>query len=508
MPAPLPPLPRALQRLAARTDRGPLRPLWRLGYELAARLAGALLTAGVRDAAAYVRGSVAHGDAVHGVSDIDLIVLIPGDPAAPGPARRAVERRWAALARRVPALAELVSVAVYERRELVEAARAPAPLWPDGGAVFTRAPYLEDSLWLRVRPGLVPAPADWRRVRGPDRRPPAAPRDAQAERVAAWLELQWWWRHALAACSDPGGPRTRYLLVKFVAEPVRLLLSLEHGERPEHRRAVLERGLRRFPEEEPALRDALALLDALPRRPVPPIERFMPHLVHLSGRVAATLAAQVAPAGRTAVRLYGAGAPRLLGDWRALALPPVPEERMRMIPGSLGDPAAVAAARATPVAAGTLAAMRAGDLLAVPLHDLWHGGFLRTLHCSLTAPVAFADGDVAWFPDVAGWSAADLARRATAERGARLLAATGDAGRLEEAIGVARAGLLTATLAEGAPELALPADAVAARLAAHGVLEPAAADGVAEWAATRAAAPDPALATAVAAAAARLDSGR
>jgi predicted nucleotidyltransferase len=297
----------ALQRLVSATDRGLPRRLWRLGYELVARAVGWWLTRGEPGAAVHVRGSVAHGDAVHGVSDIDLIVVVPGDPAAPGPARQRVERRRRELERRIPALAALVTVGTYEARELREAVVAPAPTWPGDGALFTRTPYLEDALWLRSRPGVYGPTADWRRLRGPATLPAPPPRDAQDERIAAWLELQWWWRHAIAACSRPEGPRTRYLLVKFVVEPLRLLLWLEHRERVEGRRRLLEVARRRLDGVDAAVEDALRLLDALPRKPAPPLAAMLPHLVDLSERVAATIAAQVAAEGVDEVPLVGAG---------------------------------------------------------------------------------------------------------------------------------------------------------------------------------------------------------
>jgi hypothetical protein len=473
----------AVRPLVSRTDAGPLRRVWALGYELTARALARWLTRGERDGAAYVRGSVATGTAVHGVSDIDLVVVL-ADASPAGSARRRVSDRWQRALASLPALGDLATAAAYEQTELDVAAAAPALSFgldgaPPGGRLapplFHRRPALDDPLWLRVRPGLYGATADWRRLRGPERRPPARPRSEQDQRIAAWLELQWWWRHAIAACVDPSGPRTRYLLVKFVSEPLRILLWLEHGERIDDRRAALQRGLEAMPEEEEAIRAAISLIDELPHEPSPPLGALLPVLVRLSRRIAALLGTGVADAGVQEVRLLGAAiaprGPAPLLDWRAVALAEPPQESLLVKDGDLSDPGAIAT-RTRADTGASHPALRDGGLMLVAMRDLWRSGFLRTLQCPLTDPVSFAllDGDrVARFPNARGWSVGDLAARALAEH-APLLAGPPPApgAALALAISAARAALLAESLADGEPVLALAPLDVARLLAERG----------------------------------------
>ena len=145
----------------------------------------------------------------------------------------------------------------------------------------------------------------WRQLRGPDRRPPQRPHDAQEQRIAAWLELVYWWRFAFPACAAPPAPWLASRCVKLVAEPGRIWLALEHGERVATRAQALQRLLRRLPEEEAALREVIALERALPRSPEPALATVIPVLLRLSERIAATLAAQIADAPVTEVALSG-----------------------------------------------------------------------------------------------------------------------------------------------------------------------------------------------------------
>src|SRR5207248_10814948 len=54
------------RRVAMRTQAGPMRPWWRLTYELLARSVGLALTAGLPGASVYVAASVASGDPAYG----------------------------------------------------------------------------------------------------------------------------------------------------------------------------------------------------------------------------------------------------------------------------------------------------------------------------------------------------------------------------------------------------------------------------------------------------------
>src|SRR5205823_157813 len=131
-------------------------------------------------------------------------------------------------------------------------------------------------------------------VAGRDRRPPVRPYDAQLRRVAVWLALQSWWRFAFSGCLNPAGPRTPSLCVKLVAEPVRCWLWLVGGERKETRRSALERGLEVIPEEEDALRAALALEGSLSSGREPALGEFLAFLVRMSSRIAERLELEVA----------------------------------------------------------------------------------------------------------------------------------------------------------------------------------------------------------------------
>jgi hypothetical protein len=159
-----------------------------------------------------------------------------------------------------------------------------------------------------------------------------------------------------------------------------------------------------------------------------------------------------------------------LVDWRALAMPPPPDEVFALVPGDPSDPATVRLA-ALRMSAGRYAAFRPDGLLLFPARV---SALLRTIQCAATDPVSFAVVErsaVAEFPEVAGWSARDWARRAVAEHRAWLESRVeGPGDRVQElgkTLTAARAALFRASLDDGEPELALSLAAVAERLAAH-----------------------------------------
>jgi hypothetical protein len=426
------PILRAAQAAVARRGGG------RRAYGVAARAVGALLVRAAPGSAVYQRGGE---DVLAGVSDLDLVHVVPDwTESASGRARR---RLRAAL----PGLRRLLSIATYEQRQLRAAVVAPAPLYP--GPLAHRRPYLEDELWLRARPGLYGPTEGWRRVAGAGRLPAAPVRDEQHERVAAWLELQWWWRHLIAACLEPGRAFVPSLLGKLVAEPVRVFEWLEHRERLT-RREALDRAAELEPEAAQLARRAL--------RSVAPLGAAEHALLvaacaRLSARVAAQLERAAGEAGTVPVRLRrgSTGGSLPLADARALTAPPRPFERITLAAGSVGDPGALAAA-ARESSPGRYLALREAGLLVVPTDDLWPSGWLRTLQCPVTDPVSFAllEGqDMAAFPELAGWSAAWIARRAVDEHSAWL---EHDAGA---AVSGARAALFALSLAAGEGELCL-----------------------------------------------------
>lgn len=455
-----------IHRIVLRTSRTPLRRLWTLAYRAVARAAGAYLTWGERGAATYVRGGLGRGELLPGLSDIDLAIVAARDGDR-------IRERWQRLERAVPATKLLVDAPrVYDEVELRELSGASAftyALDPDK-PVRTAAAYMEDGGLLDrrrtlERPGLYGVTADWRLVAGPDRRPPAEAPDTQLRRVAAWLELLYWWRWVPAVCMDPSGPRTAGLCVKLVTEPARAWLWLAHGIRPRDGREVLEQARRMLPEEEPAFRRALELQRSLPDSPAPPLADALPALVRLSDRIARLIAAEVEAEGVTEVRLAGAEPAELLPlvDWRGVACPAPREELFTSVHGDPGDPAAIRAA-AVADEGEPYRALRAGELMILPTRT-FRGGWLRTLKCSVSDPVSFAlaGGErVAAFPRVSGWSAEDLARRAVAEHRGRLQAGVDLS--LATLWRAARAALLLQSLEEGDPELPLTASETARQL--------------------------------------------
>ena len=280
-----------VQRFVLRTGRTRLRGLWAAAYRALARGATAYVTLGEADASTYVRGGVAAGDILPGLSDVDTAVVLPDGHAPRETADARVCRRWRRLSRMLPFVELLVErPVVYDEGSLRELAGASALTYGfdrrEGGQLAAGyfGPHATFD-WLRQleRPGLHGLGADWRLLRGPDRRPAVPPHDAQTRLIAGWLELLFWWRWAVPACMEPRGPRTAALCAKLIAEPTRIWLWLAHGEKCRSRPDVLRAGLRKMPEEEGLLRFALALLESLPDSPQPPLAEALDGLARISG---------------------------------------------------------------------------------------------------------------------------------------------------------------------------------------------------------------------------------
>lgn len=463
----------------------------------------AYLARGERGAAAYVRGSLAARDALPGLSDVDVAVVLQADPGGPGLAAARATARWLRV-RRAFALTDVLLdyPLILEHDELRETVDSSALTFGLDGSAEHRAAYFgdrvsQDKLRMLERPGLYTATGDWRLIRGSDRRPREGPRDAQSRRVAAWLELCSWWQRVFPVCADPTGPRTASLCVKLVSEPARIWLWLAHDERGAGREEVLMRALRRLPEDEQALRHALLLLRALPGSPDPPLAEVLPVLLRLSTRIAGLITAETAAEGTTEVRLGGAGPaelilahgrwrpvqslagerePRMLPlcDWRSLTCPPLPDECFAPLAGEPGDPAVLGAATISQPQ-GPYPALRADGLMILPAAHA--RAQLRAIKCAVTDPVSFALAEgrrVAVFPNVSGWSAHDSAKRAVAEHRAWLGAA--QASGVEDAEGRSLAMLLSAARAAlfaesldngGVAELPLTVAETVRRLAAR-----------------------------------------
>jgi hypothetical protein len=505
-----------IQRVVVRTQRGPLRPVWAALYTTVMHLVAAYLCYGHKGAAAYVCRSLAIDEPVYGVSDIDLLVVIPGTKERSGTESERHRSRWRHLCRLVPPLRDLLpDVAFYEDAELREATTGSVltyGLEHDVQAHADRAAFLgsaapADEFGLRSRPGLYGPTSDWRPIRGPDRRPRIDAPDRQDRRIAGWLELQFWWSFAFGLAADPERPRSAFLCVKLIAEPARIWLSLVDEAVIHRRRDVLRRALVRLPDEENAIRRALELHDGLGRRPSAPLADILPAFVRLTSRVARRLRDEVNGAGETAVRLTGreemqlvlppaavVGGPTSGGnqherqrplplvDWRALAVPSLPDETLRPVPGNLSDPDDLGQAAKTG-RGGPYPLLRADGIMVLPALGVWDRAFLRAVACQPTDPVSFAllEGDrIARFPNVRGWCAEDWARRAVAEHRGWLMEGPGMyPGRRDwpevEAVApslraiarlftAARAALFLESVEREEPELRLTVAAVADRL--------------------------------------------
>jgi hypothetical protein len=509
---------RMLQRAMVRTDRGPLRSLWTLAYALAARCYAAYVRRGEAESAAFVKGSIAGQEEVlHGVSDIDMVVVVAPDPAGRGLARERVRRRCRRVSRALPVLGDLLFgwPSVYEDADLVDAQarsaltyrRSSEPGLERSHALYSGADSDDDRIRLAERPMLYGPTHDWRLIAGPDRRPARPALDADSRRIASWLELQYWWQWAFDACVHPDQLHNASLCVKLLAEPVRIWLWLASGEAVDTRADALARGPAVFPAEDEAFQRGIDLHRRLRSAPPAPLAEVLPAFVRMSEEIARELAGQVEPAGWTEVRLdwsdreafflpngdwrpvrhtrWDEPPPSLLplADWRALVSPSQPDDTLALIEGDVGDPGTLAAA-ALALDRGPYPTLTTGELQLRPVET---GGRrrLRTVQCPATDPVSFALADGATgarFPNVAGFSLQDTAARAVAEHSAWLATTSVRSGieALGPVITAARAGLLWETVEAGEPELQLTADATLAALGARGADFAGAADAARE----------------------------
>ena len=172
--------------------------------------------------------TVAAGDAAYGLSDIDLVV-VTGDP------ERARRRR-----ERLPRLARLLApeVAVYSPAELAAARSATALTAAEPRYLAER--WTHDELGLRERPGLG--------VPGGRVAPPAGPRAARPRPRGTSAPPRGWSSSSggsrrCGSLASRSGRHATYFCFKLVAEPVRILLALEHGELERDRERVLRRAL-------------------------------------------------------------------------------------------------------------------------------------------------------------------------------------------------------------------------------------------------------------------------
>jgi predicted nucleotidyltransferase len=493
---------RALQRIVVRTAYGPLSPVWRIVYAAVLRSAAGLIARAGRGTAVYVKGSLAGGDPLFGLSDIDLVAVVETDPVDARAAAGRVAARWRRLVRAFPPLGYLVFLFVYDERDLARAVSAPCLTFglgddPDGAAFLGSAP-LVDELGLQERPGLY-GTSDWRRIAGPDRRPQEPRHDAQDARIAAWLEIQFLSRYLFAACARPDAPHVPRLCVKLVADPARVLLKLVHNEDVRNRTEALACARHRFPEHARRFTFALELQRRLDRQRVPPLREALDAFLELASAIADELERQAESAGSLTVELDGdrelKASSLPLVDWRAVVVSADPDESFAVVSADVADPEQLGTI-ATAADRGTYSALRHRNLLILPAASRGVTGRddvrirsasfnrvkLRGIQCRVTDPVSFAlvgGAGAAAFPHLRGWSASDIARRAVAEHGAwlRLPAGRGvpqtrpwigpqqtsdvaSADVLGRLLAAARAGLFSSTLTSSTPELPLTLAAI------------------------------------------------
>jgi hypothetical protein len=228
-----------------------------------------------------------------------------------------------------------------------------------------------------------------------------------------------------------------------------------------------------MPEEQDALRAALALERSLRNGAQAPLERFLPAFLRLSARIASRLEEQLAGCGHTEVRLRWEGPEELtlvdgtvppadalpLADWRALVSSDwAPDEVLLPRSGDPGHPDVLAqAARAA--GPGVYPVLRHARLLVLATESQASGhGRMRAVQCPVTDPVSWAlvEGrEVALFPDVAGWSARDWAARAVAEHRAWLQGPPSGRQSLIPPLKAARVAAFAESVEAGQPELLL-----------------------------------------------------
>jgi hypothetical protein len=459
-----------MERLAVRTFAA-LGPLWRALYVATARVVAAYVRRGDPGATVLLRGSLVSDEAIYGMSDLDLAVVVAGD-SSPEPLRE----RWRRVAAAAPPLERLVDLSFYREDELATAA---ARSYLTCGLSNSIGGRLDDAAQLLIR---AEDPAEWRVIAGPDRRPPRAARRLSDRRVAAWLEMQCWWRQAFAIAADTRRPDAARMCVKLLAEPARVYLELTGRPVAAGRRRALEAALHALPDEEETLRSGLQLGDGLHRRPEPPLREAIAYLARMTTRVARVLEIDALAASATEVTLVGdaseplalapdeargvreLGVSRdgllpLVDAWARAAVPYLPDEVFAVVDGDPSDPAELARLIEA-CGDASYGALRGPGFLVMPVPVA--RGVLRAVQCAPTDPVSFAlaDGsDVARFPRLPGLSAEDAARRAVAEHAAWLERQPRGGVRTLRALGLlltaARAAIFLETVRDGRGQLPL-----------------------------------------------------
>ena len=478
-----------LQQIVVRTGATPLRRAWRRLYRLYARIVVIGLTSHLPRASAYFR--LPELDFVPGLSDIDLLIVLGGSPrvqeaAAERLHRRATRLRASRLGRLLPLIDDPLVFGEKEVRDLVGSNAMTYGLRQPGAFRSPVAPGTGEAASLSrvrilMRPGLYHTLEDWHPLSRSGAPLHDPPRDGQQQRIAAWLDLGFWWEVLPRACLRATGSRPADVCVKGVAESLKAWLWLARGEQVASRLQALQRGLELFPEEEMALREILELRQSLHRwkDTGSPLDRTLPLLVRLAQRIAELIDGQALAAGFTEVKLRGGDPtgpivasdgvrPSVVGtrsseiypllDWRGLVSPLLPDDTFT--PLALGADDASAYLDAARLNHGPYQTFLADGLLIRPGAEYMRTR-LRGIECRTTDPVSFALLEQklsASFPNLEGWCAIDVARRAVAEHQAWLDPRTAPPASVGRRLGMllsaARAAVFLASF-EREPELPL-----------------------------------------------------
>jgi hypothetical protein len=476
---------RALRRFVIATSGGPLRPIWAAVYGAAALAAAAWLRRGL-PVGVYLRGGLARGEAEYGLSDIDLSVITPDSRHTQEMRRRALRLREI-----LTPLGQPVECHHVEARDAVELA-CLAP-------VFTHGLHGHDgkteSIRMQERPVREGQLSNWRLLSGPDLRPLARSGWPQRDRPAvAWLDLQFWWRHAFELGAENHHPWFAASCVKLVAEPIRTALWLEDGTEFGSRREALEHARRYLPHQSAAIDHAVELQRGARHGASSDLRLVLSALVEVTLGVAAEIGRRAEAAGVTPVALEGLehtcplparkrsamtalaadpGRPLPLVDWRARTLGPSPDPVLVPVEGDPADPARLAEVSSAS-ATGLYPALGIGsELMVLPTAE-GAAARLRGVECPATDPVSFAllagQGD-AHFAELPGWSAADTSRRAVRAHALRLgrdpdqLHRERPGEKVARLFASARAALFFESVEAGEPTLLLTMEAVAEALA-------------------------------------------
>jgi hypothetical protein len=458
-----------------------------MSYRAVALGLSRLLTVGTKGATVYLRGSGGWGEVYHGLSDIDLAIVVPANR------RYAVATRWRRITRLVPSITGLIQLAIYDPNELaaVSACSTITAVEP----VHLGPGIAPDQAGLRLRPGLSEGPTGrWRTLTGQDRRS-TTPANESAH-VKAWLELQSVWRDAFRASLRPTAPATRLLCIKLVADPARILLATAP---PATRNDVLTGAISRLPEEAQIVQYMLERTRRLHRSDPSTLGIALEGCLRISNRIARQL--QESVTDTIEVELRGVDIelaleataveglrqiqrdPRLLplADWRARSWPLHPDDAFAPVTLNPADPMQLRDAVLSAGGYGPYPTLTDGELMIVA-----GPGLLRAVQCRMSDPVSFAlaaGASVARFPNVAGWSVEDCARRAVLEhrnwlgshpiegmsplsQWVRAQPRTSAPGTdvLGWLLSAARAGLFLQSVADGRPELHVTVGSAAARL--------------------------------------------